>query len=339
MAIALGSNATTWTFGGQSELTSSGVLTVTPANLTADGKTLFRDVTLPVALTNLGIDGKSIGDWGSSAWQYINVTNVSLFGSEVTLFDSLSGVTPAVGDKWRIPTFSSDGGQVTGFGNGRFSVSSPTSGQDTLPNVLYFDTSAGTWLGPETLTIQEPDTDLAVSPISRLGSRGKVIEWNLTRDLTPAATNLSSYQIRIDRLYPLTGGVTATGRDINLDGGLPVIEANLTASGQTIDLLNQLTLQVQAGGAAINSQDITRAITYLLTQAGIAIDGKNIQLYTTSYPVDQATTALRGKSILLYDDANPLTLLPVETSANGREITINTVVASDNRIAAIILGP
>ena len=338
MAIAIGSNTPFFTIGGQAELEGLLSLVLTPANLSLASQTIINDRVIPIVPANLTATGGNLGDVGSSAWQYLNVTSTSLIGQEATLFNMLSAVTPVVGDKWRLPRFSSDGGEIIGYGNGRFQISQPTAGPDSMENILFYDKSEDTWHGPQTATIYSAAKNLPVIP-PNLSCRGNIITLTTQRDVVPTSLSLTGQDVRLDTLTTITTSLSLAGATVYFDRGPGVLPATLAVSGKDIVLgLGEYKLFLDPASLGLSSAELLRSASLPLTPSNLALTSKALRILSLVYDIEPSTLGVGGKNLFLLSDANPLQVTPARLSMSSNDITIEITEGLPYASAAIILG-
>ena len=287
--LALGGAANTLELGFGTAAGGALSLGLTPAQVTATGQDIALDagVTLGVTAAAIGVAGQPVGllgglslgvtpaqlvvtevelgCWQSGAWQYTAVTDLSKIGLEITLFDGLSGVTPEIGDVWRTPVLSQDGGAVTVFGVGTYMIGPPTSGPDVLEDVMYLDVSLQVWHGPTDYNVNDQvHLDLTSGQIAVAGQDVSLLGGR-SLDLTPAQV-----------------AVLGLGVGLTTSGVLELVltPATLAVAASNVELLTGVELGVNPGATVVTGLDVELVTMRVLelTPGLLAALGLNVQL-------------------------------------------------------------
>lgn len=296
--------------------------TLTAGHLTVSGKTLALTKTRPITRGHLTTHGKS-QTWLSTAWQYITITSIGSIGVLRTLYDSLDpafSLTPSVGDVWRVPTLSQDGGTITVAVDGRFEIGAPTSGFDVMPAVLYYNLINQQWYGPADFTILDAPLTL---PIGRghLSLQGKQLQMARTRLVVPGHLVVFGHQVALRRLYSITQGhLTLTGKPTQLNRQMAIQRGHLTLAGKTITLAARLTLSIVPGHLTQSGKTLklNRSIAIApghLTLAGKDVDiGVGLPLFMDPGNLQVDGKVMRLDKILMFN--------PGHLVVNGKTLTL-----------------
>ena len=240
---------------------------VTAAAIAVVGQSvsLLGGLALGLTPAQIVVTEVELGYWQSGAWQYTEVTDLSKIGVEIALFDGLSGVTPEIGDVWRTPVLSQDGGPVTVFGDGTYMIVPPTSGPDVLEDVMYLDGSLQVWHGPTDYNVNDQvHLDLTSGQIAVAGQDVGLL-GGLSLDLMPAQVAVLGLGVSLT-----TSGV------LELD----LTPATLAVAASNVGLLTGLELGVNPGAIVVTGLDVELATTRVLefTPGQLVVLGLNVQL-------------------------------------------------------------
>lgn len=296
-------------------------------HLTVQGRTLALTKTRAIASGHVAIQGKSL-TWLSSGWQYITITSIASIGVVRTLYDSLDplySLTPSIGDVWRVPVFSQDGGSVTVSVDGRFEIGAPTSGFDLLAAVMYFNIITGLWYGPADMTILNPPLMLSISP-GHLTNQGKSLSANVRRVLGSGRLIVFGHQMALRRLYVLNPGhLTASGKPLLLNHQLSIQPGRITVAGKVLALAARLTLSIVPGHVTTAGKQFSLDRALAIEPGHLTIGGSGVELFT-GLPlfVEPGHLSVLGQ-VLRFDKR--LLVTPGHLSVSGRNLLIKSTGA------------
>lgn len=211
---------------------------------------------------SITIQGSAKWWFESPAWQYVTVADLSKIGTEPTLADAAVGYTVEIGDVWKAPTQSEDGGAVQVFADLTFTVGPPTSGSDVLPAVWAWDASLDEYHGPEDLSINNPPIlEHTPGSIVLAGSNHEIVA-GLSLEHLPGAIDLQgqNHEFGITGRLSLPhtpGSIVLTGQNHELVTGLVLehLAGQITITGQLHEFITHLVLEHLAGAISIQGQD------------------------------------------------------------------------------------
>lgn len=278
MTLAIGHNNSGLSAGPQDQQEGSTSELLTPVvqgALSVSG----QDINIAQVLSvEVGTGTFAGSDFGlviqNSTKNLVTITDISKQGTEITIFDALSLVTPAIGDIFWVPTTSTDGGTFTLETDGTFTIGAPTSGSDTLLNVLFYDSNLQEWHGPTTLSVVDAPNRLEVLPNPQPAFAGSdiIIDFSLSFDIgtlsvqgstvglplstTPGTAVIAGQDITIRNNLGIAGVLDLQGRDIAIDSNINVLTGHVPFQGQDIDLYNGIKLRVEVGTPSVQGRDI-----------------------------------------------------------------------------------
>lgn len=314
---------------GQADFVATFSGPIVRGHLTVAGKAITLRRSYPLAIGHLTVRGRANGNWISSAWQYLTVTTLTSIGQVYTLYDTLdpaAGLIPSINDVWRVPTFSTDGGAVTVSGDGRFEIGQPTSGIDTLVNVMYYNRFTDQWWGPTDVTILNPLLRLIVTPGHLLVS-GKALVHNTTRIMGKGRLSIFGHQVQFNRQYPpmQAGHLTQLGKPMTMSRQMSIQPGHLTVSGKVLDLILRLTLLINPGHLTVAGKALLLGKALTLSIGHLTVAGKSLTLHVgLPLIMTPGHLLITGTSLRL---TKALSLTPGRLTVHGRTMAMHTTGA------------